>query len=76
LDVSTSATWNFVIQNTRTPETGLTKSTTLTCSSGQPFAIGTLSPNPAPVSLNATASYASASGTVTSTNVVVVGITQ
>ena len=76
LDVSSSATWNFVVQNTTTPETGLTKSTILTCTSGQPFAIGTLSPNAAPVALNVTASYVSAGGTVTSTNVVVVGITQ
>lgn len=76
LDVSTSASWSFFIQNTTTPETGLSISTALSCSSGVAFAIGTLSPNPAPVVLNPRAAYTSASGTITSNNVVIVNITQ
>jgi hypothetical protein len=78
VDISSSATWKFVIQNTSTVETGLVPTAALTCTSGgQPFAIGTLSPNPAPVTLNVTASYPSVSGgTITSTNTVIVNISQ
>jgi Bacterial Ig-like domain (group 2) len=77
VDISASATWTFLIQNTSTVETGLVPNSGLNCTAGAPFTIGNLSPNAAPVNLNVTASYpAVGGGTITSTNVVVVNITQ
>jgi trimeric autotransporter adhesin len=75
-DISSSATWTFTDPSGQT-ESGLTKTTALTCSQGQPFSIGTsLLPTPIPVILGATASAPSSSGGTVTSNKVTVGLTQ
>jgi hypothetical protein len=65
-DISSTATWAFVTQ-TNIAEAGITKTSTATCT-GQGFLVtqANLSPNPAPVTVNATASAPGTTGTVTS----------
>jgi hypothetical protein len=70
-DISSTATWAFVTQN-NVAEAGITKTSTATCT-GQGFLVtqANLSPNPAPVTVKATASAPGTTGTVTSPEVTV-----
>ena len=67
-DISGSATWIFYVHLTTTPESGMVEGTADV--NGQPFTVGTLTPTPAPVMLDAVATYTTnANGTVTSNKV-------
>jgi len=70
-DISTTATWAFTNPN-NVAEAGINKTTGASCT-GQAFLVtaGSLSPTPAPVVVNATASAPGANGTVTSAPVTV-----
>ena len=72
-DISGVVTWTFEIKGTTTVETGMTQGTP--DSGGMPFTVGTLSPTPAPVNLNAFATLTVSGKTVTS-NLVEVDVTQ
>ena len=77
VDISTitSTNWTFTNNADGTAVNGISKTNT-GCSTGQAFTVGTLLPNP-PVTVRVTASAPSGSnGTVTSTNLVTVSITQ
>jgi hypothetical protein len=77
VDISTitSTNWAFTNNADGTTVNGISKTNT-GCTTGQAFSIGNLSPNP-PVTVRVTASAPSGSGgTVTSTNLVTVTITQ
>ena len=72
-DISGVVTWTFEVINTTTIETGMTQGTP--DAGGMPFTVGTLSPTPAPVNLNAFATLTVGGNTVTS-NLVEVDVTQ
>lgn len=74
-DISNAATWTFTNSSNQT-ESGLTKTTAATCTPGQAFSIGTLSPTPAPTVLNVTATAPNTSGGTVTSNTVTVGVTQ
>jgi len=68
-DISGSVTFTFTVQGTSTVETGFTLGTP--DQGGQPFTVGTLSPQAAPVTLSAVATITVRGTTVTSNTVTV-----
>jgi hypothetical protein len=71
-DISGSVTWTFTVQGTSTVETGMTLGTPDV--GGQPFTVGTLSPNAPPVTLNVVATL-TVNGTTVTSNTVTVEVT-
>ena len=68
-DISGSVTWTFTVHGTSTVESGMTEGTP--DAQGQIFTVGTLTPTPAPVTLDAVASLTVNNQTVTSLPVTV-----
>lgn len=72
-NISGVVTWTFFVHQTNTVETGMTKGAPN--SSGQPFTVGTLSPQAAPVNLDVQATLTVNNNTITS-NTITVNVTQ
>ena len=71
-DISASVTWTFTVHGTSTVESGMTEGTPDT--QGQIFTVGTLTPTPAPVNLDAVATL-TVNGTTVTSNTVTVNVT-
>jgi hypothetical protein len=71
-DISGSVTWTFTVHGTSTVESGMTKGTPDV--QGQIFTVGTLTPTPAPVNLDAVATL-TVNGTTITSNTVTVNVT-